>query len=922
MTQQDFSAASQKLPAGFVARFPTTQSQQRFWILEQISPGNSSANVALRWEIVGRVQREHVERAYCEVIARHEILRTCFSEEDGLPVQDVVEGCDFKLSVIDLRHVPPELLEQRIASICHAEASTPFDLTVPGLIRGTLLQLAADRSYILTTVHHMCFDGFSIRLLGREIGEIIAGLQESRAAALPDLQLQYGDFALWQQAYLASSDFEAEEKYWRGQLAGRRYFEFPTDHPRGAERSYAGTIVSRLLSPAISARIDATARAHSVSTFSLSAAILSAVLQRMTGSGEVSLGTQVAGRDDIMLEDLIGVFINNLVLAIDVDPQAPFADHLAAVNGVVRGALEHQRMPFNKLVEIINPPRNPARTPLMSVNMIVQKAFLEDHAYGSFELLGRPSATPGSLFDLNFMMIGRPEGWRASLEFNPDLYSKETADALLQAWCTAIDRLTADVGLSPSDLDVPQRDAPKRLGEAAAIDAAMAGLTGHPAVAAAAVAREADGRLLAHVVPTTDTSLALETLPTLLQAHLAGRLPAEAVPQTIRIVMRLPGDERRAAAPAPSPAEAEELDAVAAMEGKIAALWRDLLGIESISPTANFFDLGGHSLLAVRMIARLREILKVEINTGIVYQTPTIAGLAPQLVQIANRKAAASARSVAADNRIVVTNPDALGIPVIAINNYSTIYSVAKHFADKRRLITVRLADPDAAFSLPKQTFEEIADAYVGLVKQVQPAGPYALFGVCVHGNVALEVARRLIAKGDEVVGVFMKDVWAPAYSAHVKNNGGIRRANKLHDLRVRLRKWKRGEMSVFDILRYYPRVRRSWIFNAVERFVGAHGGLETQLLQTTSQGDFIRHLSSARNAYTPAPYPGRVVMFATGEAPSGAMFDRSLGWKDVITGPFEIREIDEIVVFRGLELGTREVADSIDLVLRQAEAR
>ncbi|WP_312796315.1 condensation domain-containing protein [Tianweitania sp.] len=916
MNQHSPIARPVPLPS-VVDRFPCTQSQQRFWLLEQMAPGNTSANVALCWELRGSFQAETIEKAFRQVIDRHEILRTRFVEEDSVPLQEVVDHCDFKLSVVDLRTVPADQLEKRVASISKEEARISFDLSRACLLRATLLQLAAGRAYLLITVHHLCFDGMSIRVLGREIGEILDAADNNRAAELPELALQYGDFALWEEAHRQSADFETERSYWRDKLADAPYFELPTDKPRDLERSHAGAAVSVLLSNDISSRIDGLSRSEGVSVFSLSAAILAAVLHRWTGKTDIAVGTQIAGRDETELETLLGVFINNIVLRFAIEPDAGFQAHLAAANGIVRDALVHQHMPFNTLVEMLNPPRDPARTPLFSVNMIVQKAFMEDHRYKHFEMLGRPSSTPGALFDLNFMMIGRPEGWRATIEYNPDLFDATTADRLLADWTGAIETLTANPARSIAELPVTFPAAATAVDQLApaAIEAL---LLEHAAVAAVKAVDTSNGAYRLLVVPDPSCTQPLETLPATLLDHLSEIAPALSRPISISLVMQLPADVGESLQDGPAKGEVEPATNAHhdALEAVVSELWRDLLGLTDVDRTANFFDLGGHSLLAVRLIAKLRERLNVKLTTTALYRAPTIETLTAQLAALAPINAVIPEE----DTRIHDINPDAPGIPIISINNYSTIYAISKHFSTPRRSISVRLVDPDAPFEPDNKSFEQIADAYVELVKRVQPQGPYALFGVCVHGNIALEVARRLIAGGDEVAGLFIKDVWAPAYSAHVRDNRKIRLLNKVHDGLLRLRRWRRGELSMFDVLRYYPIIRSRRLFLAMERFFGNTLEMETRLLSTTSQGAFVSYLAAARNRYMPETYPGDVVMFKTNESPAGRHFDISLGWKAVVSGKFDIAELEEIVVSRGVEIGTVEAAARIEATLTRAE--
>ena len=433
MNQHESSIPSSRSPQ-VIGEFPCTQTQLRCWVLDQLQPGNPALNVAVRWEIRRTFKASTIEAAFRRIIQRHEILRTRFIERQGNPYQQVVDAVDFKLSVIDLRNMPADQREQRILSIGEETASAPFDLSRAGLFRVTLLMVENMRAFLLITAHQTCFDGWSIRVLGRELGEIASAMEAGRVPVLPELPLQYGDFAMWQQEYLSSYGFEAEKSFWKETLAGAPYFEVPSDHPRPAIKTVNGTIMSAVKSVEFGERLEAAARDHKVSLFAYGVAVVSAVLNRVTGSTDILFGTQIAGREQSDLEPMIGVFINNLVLRVPVDPRLNFEEHLSSATKTVSAAVNHQRMPFNKLVEFINPVRDPSRNPLISVNFNLSKAFMEDRRYGDFELLSAASQSPGVVYDISFGMVGRPSGWRMSIEYNTDLFERSTIERILRIW--------------------------------------------------------------------------------------------------------------------------------------------------------------------------------------------------------------------------------------------------------------------------------------------------------------------------------------------------------------------------------------------------------------------------------------------------------------------------------------------------------
>ncbi|GAB4068256.1 hypothetical protein KHC28_23880 [Ancylobacter sonchi] len=440
-------------------RFPCSSSQQRCWFIDSLDPGSAALNVALRWELTGIVTDETVERAFNTIVERHEVLRTRFVEIDGEPIQEVAPELRLKLSVIDLRHLPEERREGEARRLAEGEAQKPFDIHDLPLIRITLLRLADERASLLLTVHQIVFDGWSIRVIASEFGEIAAAYDAGRAHPLPELPLQYGDYARWQKEYLAV-EAAKHELYWHEQLVRAPYLEVPGDFEKPARATHHGVILAEMLSREASDRMEEVARQLGVTPFALGCAVTVALLKRLTGHTDIVLGTQIAGRDETDLEPLIGVFINNLVLRVDTRHARSFSDLLARTNETVREALMHQAMPFHRLVELLNPPRDPARTPLISVNFTMLKEVLQYRQYGRFRLQGVPSLSAGSLYDLNFFVVKWRDGWRMAMEYNPDIFREDTARAFVALWRTAFERAIAEPDFSLDALVPPERSTP------------------------------------------------------------------------------------------------------------------------------------------------------------------------------------------------------------------------------------------------------------------------------------------------------------------------------------------------------------------------------------------------------------------------------------------------------------------------------
>jgi thioesterase domain-containing protein/acyl carrier protein len=477
--------------------FPCSAAQRRAWFINALHPGTAALNIALRWELRGQFDPAILSQAFEIITGRHEILRTVFAEQDGEPFQKVAASFKVEVPVVDLTMEDEAMRLKKASEIGQEEARRPFNLGELPLLRLTLLRVAPDRAFLLVTAHQMVFDGSSIRLLFHELGTIAGALTENRPFDLPDLPLQYGDYCLWQKEYLASESLRAEADYWKGKLAGIPYFEVPPDHPRPARRSSRGEIVALTLPPDIGGRLEPEARRHNTTVFSFACAAATAMLQRFTDKQDVVFGTQISGRDDEDLENLIGVFINNLVLRFDAGGDPPFEELLLRVKDTVEDALIHQRMPFDKLVEILNPPRDPSRTPLISINFAVLNDDREPKRYGGFELSRQPSHATGSVYDLNFSLLRWPNGWRLALEFNPDLFEKSTAERMLDFLVAAFRLAAANPQARLSSLAPPARISKSQAAPAGGIDAARAPVLPPDGASASAQMSETETKMLA-----------------------------------------------------------------------------------------------------------------------------------------------------------------------------------------------------------------------------------------------------------------------------------------------------------------------------------------------------------------------------------------------------------------------------------------
>ncbi len=909
-----------------VASFPCSTMQRQMWFLDQLTPGDPALNVAMRWELKGRFQTASIERAFATVADRHEILRTRFVAQDGAPVQEVLSHAEVRLSQLDLRTTPAAERAARIEAIAEQEAARPFDLTEACALRVTLIRSAADQVTLVVVAHHIIFDGYSIGLMASEVGRAIEAFEAGRAPDFPPLPLQYGDYTLWQQDYLASG-VEAEDRaYWTEAMRGIGYFEIEPDKPRPAIRSTAIARLHRDLGGDFGDRLAAAARPWGISAFTFGTAVVAASLHRATGAAEVVLSTPVSERSEPDLEGLIGPFITNQVLRLPTAPGTRFADHLARTRGVVEGALAHRTLPFSALVEIVNPPRDPARAPIAAVSFALMPIFTKPAAYDGFAFSSSPMYNPGSSHDMRILILGRPGGWRLTVEYTPDLYEARTIDGLMSALVAGFDRLFQSTDLTLADLPLGAGLAARGGTEARVLKRIEQVLAEHPDVAAAAAVQVGPAPY-AYVSPAPGTLTPLETLPAILMAQAAAALPQADRPRGVSVLASLPrdaaGDVDRARLPPPPPPPPVAATAPATPKGpaapdpaevhvRLAALWADLLGRAQPARGVSFFDQGGHSLLAVRLMARIRQAFGVALGVRVLYEHPTLDALATRIA--AELRPAAPV--IEDDWRIEPLQTEGTAQPILAVNDVAIMVSALGHMADRHPATCIRLFDGTRGIDQTERSFEQIAEDYARVARKVQPHGPYVLFGVCVHGNIALETARVLQAQGETVRAVILKDVWEPGYVERLKASPLSRWLERLHAFQNKRRMVREGTLTLAAMLGSYRILRKSGLLHLLKALRLIDKVRATDL--EPEQERFVAYISHARNRYRPKPFAAPVLHVITRITPRGWPFAPSIGWEQVVTGPLKTVYIDDIRVHRGQDYGTADLAREIDAFLAE----
>jgi amino acid adenylation domain-containing protein len=423
--------------------FPCSQSQKRFWFESQLHPDNPGLNVAVRWRLDGEVCDAHLEEAWRIIIERHQTLRTTFTTIEGEPYQVVQPSIPFQIPIVDLTALDEEDTWAEAERVASLEARRTFDISVAPLIRVTHVRVRSNVSMILVTAHHAVCDGWSVGVLAREMGEICAALQAGRPPALPGLSVTYADYAAWEREWLSASTALARAEF-AERLRDFEQFEILPDKARPPVQTANGDIASVLLDRELTETLKELARANNCTLFMTAYAALLVLLYRYSGATDIALGTQIAGRDEVEFEHLVGTFINTVALRTDVSGDPTFQELLARACDTVTDALELHYVPLEELVEIVNPKRDLSRNALFSINFVFQRSFIKNEAYGAFRLVDLPSRSAGPICDLNFFMVERPEGWRVSCEFNTDLYRRWTVERMLDRFVGLLRAVTLE----------------------------------------------------------------------------------------------------------------------------------------------------------------------------------------------------------------------------------------------------------------------------------------------------------------------------------------------------------------------------------------------------------------------------------------------------------------------------------------------
>jgi thioesterase domain-containing protein len=674
--------------------FPVSLNQRRLWIFDQLHPGTAAYHIPVCLRLTGPLTFDALERSLGAIVARHGSLRTTFGVRDGEPVQLVEPSCAISLQLWDTSTSPGADLEAQAHSFARGEIQKPFDLRNGPLVRAALLRLGPQHHILVITMHHIVSDGWSAELFIRELAEHYAAFSADREPSLKPLPMQYSDFAISQRHLTASERIEQQLSYWRKTLAGvPTLHDFPCDRARPEQPTYAGANQTLRLDNELVADLQQFARDQRTTFFMLLTATFQVLLCKYSKQQDIVIGIPASGRNIVEAETLIGLFVNTIILRTSLSGNPTFIEVLTQVRETLLDAMSHQDVPFDLIVDAIRPPRWFNYNPLFQIMFATFRAAVQSRQFGQLAATPYVVESNASRFDLSVNIIEGIEGaWWVQAEYSTELFDDARIARTLEAYRALLRNILIDGHQHLSDLRLSDDTAELSANTLRSITSAAA--------------------------PGSITNFSID-------GSMVGG------PDRPSRDMAVTGDGW-AAIP------------VEHVERKLTEIWQKLLGTSPIGVDADFFELGGNSLLAIALIADVNRIFGKKISVSGLFRNPTIHQTAQRLreepifkssffplVETGTKPPLFAAGS---DSRFRdLSHALGRGQPFFQMDIYALL---------EERLI----AEEPLLTSI-----EDIAADFIRDIIRVQPSGPYFLAGQCDGSIVALEIARQLQRRGQEI---------------------------------------------------------------------------------------------------------------------------------------------------------------------------
>ncbi|HZG41362.1 MAG TPA: amino acid adenylation domain-containing protein, partial [Longimicrobium sp.] len=443
------------VPAERTGALPLSLAQERLWFIDRLEPGSAVYNIPMAWRMGGALDEAALERSLGEIVRRHEALRTVFAEADGAPVQVIAPFDGFALPVEDLSGSSGADREAAVRRRVGEEAGRAFDLSAGPLFRAALLRLGAEDHVLLLSMHHIVSDGWSMGVLRRELSALYEAYREGGESPLAEMPVQYADYAAWQREQLEGESLNRQLSYWKERLAGApKVLDLPTDRPRPAVRTHRGATASAELSGEVLERLRALGRSEGATLYMTLLSAFQVLLSKYSGSEDVVVGSSIAGRTRREVEELIGFFINALVLRTDLSGDPSFREALRRVRGVTLGAYEHQEVPFERLVAELQPERSLSHSPLFQVAFSLHTPEGSGARLPGLRIEPAYADSETAKFDLSmaFVVEGAQGAPQAVLSYSTDLFDEGTVRRMLGHLEQVLEQVAANAEVRLSEL--------------------------------------------------------------------------------------------------------------------------------------------------------------------------------------------------------------------------------------------------------------------------------------------------------------------------------------------------------------------------------------------------------------------------------------------------------------------------------------
>jgi len=451
------------LPVPRDAELPLSFAEQRLWFLDQLVPGNPFYNMPFAFRIMGAVDVGTLRRSVNEIVRRHEVLRTTFPSAGGRPVRAVSPSLVVDLPEVDLRTLPDDEREAQAERLIAEEARRSFDLAAGPLLRGTVLRMGGSEYIAMLTTHHIIADGWSLDVFLRESVLSYMSFVQGKPSSLPDLSIQYADFAHWQRRWLTGDVLEQQLDYWRKRLADLSTLRLPTDRPRPPQQTYRGAKHYFTLPTELARGLKGLSERQGATLYMTLLAAFQVFLHRYSRQDDICVGSPTANRNRAELEGLIGFFVNMLVMRADLGGNPTFLEHLGRVREAARGAFAHQDVPFEQLVEVLQPERDLSREPVFQVAFALQNAPRTVLRFPDLTVTRLDADSATSKYDLILLTWEADRGLGGAFVYSTDLFDGATIVRMAEHFRALLEGIVRDPRQRISDLPMMMADERRRL---------------------------------------------------------------------------------------------------------------------------------------------------------------------------------------------------------------------------------------------------------------------------------------------------------------------------------------------------------------------------------------------------------------------------------------------------------------------------